>query len=84
MRNLTTKYVRSITPDRKAIMEEKVLASAIFRQKKKGYEESIAKPFVTKREGSSINYHSVEIFCFNCIFTSIENYEVFTLLSRIS
>jgi len=51
MLNLTRKYIRSITSDRKAIMEEKVLASSIFREKKKGYEESVAKPFVTKREG---------------------------------
>lgn len=51
MRNLVTRYVRSITPERKAILNEKLLASSLFRQRKKGYEESVAKPFVQKREG---------------------------------
>ena len=32
-------------------MEEKVLASNLFKEKKNGYEESVAKPFVGKREG---------------------------------
>ncbi|XP_076801884.1 unconventional myosin-Ic-like isoform X1 [Clavelina lepadiformis] len=50
MRNMVKKYVQNITPESKAAMEEKVLASEIFRQKKKGYEESIAKPFVEKRD----------------------------------
>ena len=53
MRNMILKYVRSISRERKADLEEKVLASAIFREKKKGYEESVAKPFVTKREGKN-------------------------------
>jgi len=51
MQILVIRYVRRITPERKAIMEEKVLASSLFKAKKKGYEESVAKPFVGKREG---------------------------------
>nr|CAB3264155.1 unconventional myosin-Ic-like [Phallusia mammillata] len=50
MRNMTLKYVKTITPQRKAAMEEKVLASAIFRSKKRGYEESVAQPFQDKRQ----------------------------------
>uniref|UniRef100_H2YMW7 Myosin motor domain-containing protein n=1 Tax=Ciona savignyi TaxID=51511 RepID=H2YMW7_CIOSA len=48
MKNLTLKYVKSVTPQRKAAMEEKVLASAIFREKKKGYDESVGNPFQEK------------------------------------
>ena len=51
MQNLMLKYVRGVTTERKAAMEEKVLASAIFREKKKGYEESVSKPFLSKRDG---------------------------------
>ena len=51
MRNMVLRYVRGISPEKKASMDEKVLASALFRSKKKGYEESVAKPFVRNREG---------------------------------
>ena len=51
MRNMTKLYVRNVTPEKKAAMEEKVLASSLFRGKKSGYEESVAKPFVERREG---------------------------------
>ena len=51
MQNLMLKYVRGVTTERKAAMEEKVLASALFREKKKGYEESVSKPFLSKRDG---------------------------------
>ena len=51
MRNMTLKYAKSTSPQRKASMEEKVLASNIFRTKKSGYEESIAQPFQDKRQG---------------------------------
>ncbi|XP_078484036.1 unconventional myosin-Ic isoform X1 [Ciona intestinalis] len=48
MKNLMLKYVKGVSPQRKAMMEEKVLASAIFRQKKKGYDESVGNPFQDK------------------------------------
>ena len=57
MQLLVRKYISRITPEKKAIMEEKVLASALFREKKKGYEESVAKPFVGKREGILFLFH---------------------------
>ena len=50
MRALVRKYVRTITDEKKAAMREKALASTIFLKKKKGYEESVAKPFVKKRD----------------------------------
>jgi len=45
MRNMSLKYVHSCTAQKKAIMQEKLLASSIFKKKKHGYEQSIATPF---------------------------------------
>ncbi|KAI1901001.1 hypothetical protein AGOR_G00055640 [Albula goreensis] len=49
MRNLVRKYVRGITPQRKAQMEMKVITSALFKGKKDSYPQSISKPFLDTR-----------------------------------
>lgn len=49
MQNMVKKYVKGITPQRKHEMEEKVVASRIFRDQKQSYEESLRRPFTDKR-----------------------------------
>lgn len=49
MKNLTLKYVKNCSPKKKFEMEEKLLASQIFKGKKDNYESTISKPF---RSGS--------------------------------
>lgn len=49
MRNLTLSYVKSITPGRKAQMEEKVVAESLFKGKKENYPGSIKEMFVDSR-----------------------------------
>jgi len=46
---LARKYVLSITPERKRLMEEKVIAEELFRNKKTSYESSIANMFEENR-----------------------------------
>lgn len=46
---LARKYVMSITPERKQLMEEKVVAEELFRNKKANYESSIPKMFEKNR-----------------------------------
>ncbi|KAM6422890.1 unconventional myosin-Ih isoform 1-T1 [Liasis olivaceus] len=48
-RNLVRKYCRGITAEKKAQMEQKAVASAIFSGKKVGYAESLNEPFVDSR-----------------------------------
>jgi len=45
MKNMYLKYCKGCTKERKLKMQEKVLASALFRQTKSGYNETIAKFF---------------------------------------
>nr|XP_025042231.1 unconventional myosin-Ih [Pelodiscus sinensis] len=45
MRNLVRKYCQGITAEKKAQLQQKVVASAIFRGKKDGYLQSISQPF---------------------------------------
>jgi len=45
MKNLTLKYVKKITPQKKFEMEEKLTASQIFKGRKESYENSVSKPF---------------------------------------
>ncbi|XP_005869853.1 PREDICTED: unconventional myosin-Ih [Myotis brandtii] len=49
VRNLVRKYCRGITAERKALMQQKAVASAVFRGKKEGYAESLNKPFANSR-----------------------------------
>jgi myosin-1 len=46
---LARNYVMSITPERKRLMEEKVIAEELFRNKKSSYESSIARMFEPNR-----------------------------------
>ncbi|XP_061458268.1 unconventional myosin-Ih isoform X2 [Rhineura floridana] len=52
-RNLVRKYCRGITAEKKAQMEQKVVASGIFCGKKAGYAESLKEPFVDTRLSES-------------------------------
>ncbi|XP_063171564.1 unconventional myosin-Ih isoform X4 [Candoia aspera] len=52
-RNLVQKYCCGITAERKAQMEQKAVASAIFSGKKVGYAESLKEPFVDSRLSES-------------------------------
>ncbi|KAJ7309855.1 hypothetical protein JRQ81_007929 [Phrynocephalus forsythii] len=53
LKNLVRKYCRGISAEKKAQMEQKVLASAIFRGKKAGYPESVKEPFAETRLSES-------------------------------
>ncbi|KAM5311223.1 unconventional myosin-Ih [Glossophaga mutica] len=48
-RNLVRKYCRGITAERKALMQQKVVTSAVFRGKKEGYTETLNQPFADSR-----------------------------------
>ncbi|XP_020776584.2 unconventional myosin-Ih isoform X1 [Boleophthalmus pectinirostris] len=48
-RLLVRKYVRGITPQRKAQLQLKLVASTLFKGKKESYPQSIAQPFVDTR-----------------------------------
>uniref|UniRef100_A0A8D1HFI0 Myosin IH n=1 Tax=Sus scrofa TaxID=9823 RepID=A0A8D1HFI0_PIG len=52
-RNLVRRYCRGITAERKAMMQQKVVTSEIFRDKKDGYAESLNQPFANSRIGVS-------------------------------
>ncbi|XP_039257416.2 unconventional myosin-Ic-like isoform X2 [Styela clava] len=49
MQNMTRRYVKRTTPEKKRAMEEKVVASELFRDKKESYEDSLKRPFTDKR-----------------------------------
>ncbi|XP_032661317.2 unconventional myosin-Ih [Chelonoidis abingdonii] len=49
MRNLVRQYCQGITAEKKAQLQQKVVASAIFRGKKDGYPQSISQPFADTR-----------------------------------
>ncbi|XP_011853319.1 PREDICTED: unconventional myosin-Ih, partial [Mandrillus leucophaeus] len=49
VRNLVQKYCRGITAERKAMMQQKVVTSEIFRGRKDGYTESLNQPFANSR-----------------------------------
>uniref|UniRef100_A0A2K5N0D1 Myosin IH n=1 Tax=Cercocebus atys TaxID=9531 RepID=A0A2K5N0D1_CERAT len=49
VRNLVQKYCRGITAERKAMMQQKVVTSEIFRGRKDGYAESLNQPFANSR-----------------------------------
>uniref|UniRef100_A0A8B9TQQ3 Myosin IH n=1 Tax=Anas platyrhynchos TaxID=8839 RepID=A0A8B9TQQ3_ANAPL len=49
IRNLVRKYCRGVTAERKVQLQQKVVASAVFRGKKEGYLQSINQPFVDTR-----------------------------------
>ncbi|XP_072289443.1 unconventional myosin-Ih isoform X2 [Eucyclogobius newberryi] len=48
-RILVRKYVRGITPQRKAQLQLKLVASTLFKGKKESYPQSVAQPFVDTR-----------------------------------
>uniref|UniRef100_G1QM03 Myosin IH n=1 Tax=Nomascus leucogenys TaxID=61853 RepID=G1QM03_NOMLE len=54
VRNLVQKYCRGITAERKAMMQQKVVTSEIFRGRKDGYTESLNQPFVNSRIGKYV------------------------------
>lgn len=55
-RNLVRKYCRGISAERKAMMQQKVVTSEIFRGKKEGYAESLNQLFAGSRlDESNIN-----------------------------
>uniref|UniRef100_A0A8B9CYU5 Myosin IH n=1 Tax=Anser brachyrhynchus TaxID=132585 RepID=A0A8B9CYU5_9AVES len=49
IRNLVRKYCRGVTDERKVQLQQKVVASAVFRGKKEGYLQSINQPFADTR-----------------------------------
>uniref|UniRef100_A0A8C5P591 Myosin 1H n=1 Tax=Jaculus jaculus TaxID=51337 RepID=A0A8C5P591_JACJA len=49
VRNLVRKYCRGVSAERKAMMQQKVVTSDIFRGKKDGYAESLNQPFAHSR-----------------------------------
>ncbi|XP_078337010.1 unconventional myosin-Ic-like isoform X3 [Crassostrea virginica] len=53
MRNHTLRYVKSITPGRKAQLEQKVVAESLFKGKKENYAGSVKEMFVDSRLESS-------------------------------
>ncbi|KAM6051284.1 unconventional myosin-Ih isoform 1-T1 [Theristicus caerulescens] len=56
IRNLVRKYCRGVTAERKVQLQQKVVASAVFRGKKEGYLQSINQPFMdTRLKESDIN-----------------------------
>uniref|UniRef100_A0A8C2VT82 Myosin IH n=1 Tax=Chinchilla lanigera TaxID=34839 RepID=A0A8C2VT82_CHILA len=52
-RNLVRKYCCGVTAEWKAMMQQKVVTSEIFRGKKEGYGESLNQPFANTRIGIS-------------------------------
>ncbi|XP_030893571.1 unconventional myosin-Ih [Leptonychotes weddellii] len=48
-RNLVRKYCCGITAERKALMQQKVVTSELFRGKKEGYAEVLSHPFANSR-----------------------------------
>uniref|UniRef100_A0A3Q3B9E4 Myosin IHa n=1 Tax=Kryptolebias marmoratus TaxID=37003 RepID=A0A3Q3B9E4_KRYMA len=52
-RLMVRKYVRGITPQRKAQLQLKFITSCIFKGKKESYPQSIAQPFANTRIGES-------------------------------
>ncbi|KAG7244039.1 hypothetical protein INR49_006200 [Caranx melampygus] len=48
-RLLVRKYVRGITPQKKAQLQQKFVTSSIFKGKKESYPQSVAQPFVDTR-----------------------------------
>ncbi|XP_066545062.1 unconventional myosin-Ih [Amia ocellicauda] len=62
MRTMVRKYVKGLTPQRKAQLQLKVVTSALFKGKKDGYTQSVAKPFVDTRLGEQeINMKVLQI-----------------------
>uniref|UniRef100_A0A8C0FJ78 Myosin IH n=1 Tax=Bubo bubo TaxID=30461 RepID=A0A8C0FJ78_BUBBB len=55
IRNLVRKYCRGVTAERKVQLQQKVVASAVFRGKKEGYLQSINQPFMDTRLKNDIN-----------------------------
>uniref|UniRef100_A0A8C9QAV4 Myosin IH n=1 Tax=Spermophilus dauricus TaxID=99837 RepID=A0A8C9QAV4_SPEDA len=53
LRNLVRKYCRGVTDEWRAMMQQKVVTSEIFRGKKEGYADSLCQPFATSRIGVS-------------------------------
>ncbi|XP_049977059.1 unconventional myosin-Ih isoform X1 [Alexandromys fortis] len=49
VRNLVRKYCRGVSAERKAMMQQKVVTSEIFRGKKDGYTDSLNQPFARSR-----------------------------------
>uniref|UniRef100_A0A8C9Q3Y2 Myosin IH n=1 Tax=Spermophilus dauricus TaxID=99837 RepID=A0A8C9Q3Y2_SPEDA len=49
LRNLVRKYCRGVTDEWRAMMQQKVVTSEIFRGKKEGYADSLCQPFATSR-----------------------------------
>ncbi|XP_053325125.1 unconventional myosin-Ih [Spea bombifrons] len=49
IRNLVRKYCRTITPQRTEQLQQKALASNVFRGKKDGYQQSVSQPFEETR-----------------------------------
>ncbi|XP_028312554.1 unconventional myosin-Ih isoform X2 [Gouania willdenowi] len=48
-RLMVRKYVKGITPQRKAMFQTKIITSSIFKGKKESYPQSVAQPFVDTR-----------------------------------
>jgi myosin-1 len=55
----------SITPERKRLMEEKVIAEELFKNKKSSYESSIAKMFESNRLSNKNEFYSQTIQTFD-------------------
>ncbi|XP_062873463.1 myosin Ic, paralog b isoform X2 [Trichomycterus rosablanca] len=56
MQNMVWKYCKNINPEWKHQLEQKVVASEIFKDKKDNYPQSVAKPFLSTRiDGEEIN-----------------------------
>uniref|UniRef100_A0A8C6ZBU4 Myosin IH n=1 Tax=Nothoprocta perdicaria TaxID=30464 RepID=A0A8C6ZBU4_NOTPE len=55
IRNLVRKYCQGVTAEKKVQLQQKVVASAIFRGKKEGYMQSITQPFLETRLSECTN-----------------------------
>uniref|UniRef100_A0A8P4GMI3 Myosin IHa n=1 Tax=Dicentrarchus labrax TaxID=13489 RepID=A0A8P4GMI3_DICLA len=64
-RLMVRKYVRGITPQRKAQFQLKLLTSSIFKGKKESYPQSVAQPFVDTRISISVSNLTDSIIVFH-------------------
>lgn len=62
-RNNVRKYVLNLTPERKAQLEEKVVAERLFKDKKESYLQSVPLPFTTSRLNSPQDALFNSVFC---------------------
>ncbi|KAG9485869.1 hypothetical protein GDO78_008773 [Eleutherodactylus coqui] len=62
MKNMVWKYCRRISPEWKQQLEQKVVASEIFKDKKDNYPQSVPRLFINTRLGISVSSLSDNLF----------------------